>query len=212
MSCMSGERRTSPNQPLERTRHAGAHFKPTSPRRVRSSSSFAEKQMKAAFQIAILLITLLSALRAEDKPTFECAVGARSIKVFFADQEFDAAKHKIEHKEGAYGSETLFIDGHQPMGSDNLLPKRSWKRFAVFWDGKEIPVPSSLYERYYHPNINANAIKHRNLTFTIDPNGEWVQIIMHGSDGGGAYLVGWELRRDGQHVMIDPSELHQPPS
>ncbi|MES2438414.1 MAG: hypothetical protein V4584_05090 [Verrucomicrobiota bacterium] len=168
--------------------------------------------MKTISRILLSLVVLVATVHAEDKPALECTVGGRAIKVFLADEEFDPSKHKIEYREGAYGPETLFIDGHEPLGTDNQLPKRSWKRFTVLWDGVETPLPGSLYKAYYHPNIDTAAVRHRNLVFTIDPGGEWIQVIMRGSDGGGAYLAGWELRRDGKHKRIDPSQLYQPPS
>lgn len=168
--------------------------------------------MKTISHLLLLLTFLAQVCLAEDKPTLECSVKNRAIKVYLVDQDFNAAEHRIEYKEGAYGSKTLFIDGHQPIGSDNLIPKKSWKKFTVSWDGVEMPVLPSLYESRYHPNIDLNALKHRNLVFIVDPLGEWVQVIMNGSDGGGAYLAGWELRRDGKHREIDPTKLFQPPS
>lgn len=168
--------------------------------------------MKTIFHLLLLLALLSQACLAQDKPTFQGSIAGREIKVYLTDQDFSPANHRIEYKEGAYGARTLFIDGHQPVGSDNLIPKKSWKRFSVRWDDVEVPVPPSLYERFYQPNIDLNALKHRTLMFVVDPLGEWIQVIMNGSDGGGAYLVGWELRRDGKHRQIDPTALFQPPS
>jgi hypothetical protein len=168
--------------------------------------------MKIIYHILFLLTFFVQECLAEDKPTFECVVENRAIKIYLTDQDFNAAEHRIEYKEGAFGQKTLFIDGHQPIGSDNLIPKKSWKRFTVFWNGVEIPVLPSLYESCYHPNIDLNALTHRNLVFVVDPLGEWIQVIMNGSDGGGAYLAGWELRHDGKHSEIDPTKLFQPPS
>lgn len=162
--------------------------------------------------IPLLCGFLCTALFAEEKPAFEFAVGDRTIHIWMSDQDFDATKHEIELKAGAYGAKTLYIDGKHPVGTDNLIPKRSWKSFTVSWDGEEVPIPASLYENYYHPNLDANAVRDRNLTFSVDPNGEWVRVIMYGSDGGGAYLVGWELRRNGKHSVIDPSEFYRHPS
>ena len=168
--------------------------------------------MKILLNLLLLPVFLSHACLAQGEPTFQGSIAGRTIKVYLSEQDFVPAEHRIEYKEGAYGPQTLFIDGHQPAGSDNLMPKKSWKRFSILWDDVEVPVPRSLYERYYHPNIDADALRHRNLVFIVDPLGEWIQIIMRGSDGGGAYLTGWELRRDGNHQQIDPSALFEPPS
>ncbi len=60
----------------------------------------------------------------------------------------------------------------------------------------------SLYERYYQPNIDENAIKHRILTFTVDPSGELIQVIMNGSDGGVPPKVDPLLMRVGGVVSV----------
>ncbi|MEM7698162.1 MAG: hypothetical protein AAF236_07145 [Verrucomicrobiota bacterium] len=170
------------------------------------------KKMKPAHLIQLGLAVVATAALAEEKPVFECVVKETKIRVFMSEAEFDPGHHTVERKPGAYGPETLYIDGTAPIGSDNQIPEISWGRFAVSWDDKEVPIPLSLYNSYYHPNIDENAIKNRLLTFTVDPHGDWIQIVMSGSDGGGAYLVGWELRRDGEHRLFDPSRLYRHPS
>jgi hypothetical protein len=168
--------------------------------------------MKTMYHLLTLLACLAQLCVAKDKPTLKCSVSNRLIEVHLVDQDFNAADHKIEYKEGGYGPKTLFIDGHQPIGTDNSIPEKSWKKFAVSWDGVEMQVTPSLYKNHFHPNINLNSLKHRNLVFIVDPLGNWVQVIMRGSDGAGAYLAGWELRRDGMHREIDPTKLFQPAS
>lgn len=167
------------------------------------------KKMKIAHLFLLVLAMVATAALAEEKPVFDCVVNETQIRVFMSEADFDPESHKVERKTGAYGPNTLYIDGTAPIGADNQIPERGWGRFAVSWDDEEVPIPSSLYKSYYHPNIDHNSIKNRLLTFTVDPHGNWIQIVMRGGDGAGAYLVGWELRRDGEHRQFDPAVLYR---
>ncbi len=65
----------------------------------------------------------------------------------------------------------------------------------LYFDGKEMKIPSRLYSDCYEPNFDNSSV-----TIKFGHNFQSVIVSMAGSDGAGGYEVIWRLRKNGHHT------------
>lgn len=137
--------------------------------------------------------------------------GKHSFQIRFVTGDFRKQRHKIKMDASGWWP---FIDGEQEVpglrttkdgtvssygsgaknwyGTDGGLPNTEFYSFRVTVDGKQWPVPASLWNDCYEPSL-------RNLWTALSPNGQQLAMGMKGSDAAGSYYVIWYFRADGRH-------------
>ena len=160
--------------------------------------------MRGILAIASILLTLQYTLAIE--PVFSATVAGKKIEIIMEVEDFREEEHKVTFGKGGYGAKTLLVDGKEPIGTDNSVPTRKFKKFSVLWNGVEKPISSELYRDYYQPSLDTSADEsgYASLRFIVDPSGTWVQILMFASDGAGSYVVAFLLSESGEHKILSP--------
>jgi hypothetical protein len=151
-------------------------------------------------------IIVTSSLGEELKTTYQ--VAGQTITLELKTQKFDLAGRTLVYQAAKDGSRTLLLDGVEVVGTDLLEPTeetREFSRFQVSWNGRDLPVDPKLYCGFLNPHLNTKLLPsgYASLKIIVDPSGEWVQLLMFGSDGGGSYPVAWLLRKDGKHELCN---------
>ena len=159
-------------------------------------------------QLALLYAMIVaSSLGGELRTTYE--VAGQTITLELKTQKFDLAGRTLEYQPTKDGGRTLLLDGVEVIGTDLLEPTEGtheFSRFQVSWNGRDLPVDPKLYRGFLNPHLKTKPLDsgYAPLRIIVDPSGEWVQLLMFGSDGGGAYSVCWQLSKDGKHKLCDP--------
>lgn len=159
-------------------------------------------------QLALLSALMVSSSLGEElKTTYQ--VAGQTITLELKTQKFDLAGRTLKYQPTKDGGRTLLLDGVEVVGTDLLEPTeetREFARFQVSWNGRDLPVDPKLYRGFLNPHLSTKLLPsgHAPLKIVVDPSGEWLQLLMFGSDGGGSYPVSWLLRKDGKHELCDP--------
>ena len=122
---------------------------------------------------------------------FRASKKNHNVRVVITNAPFDPSKHTIGYDPTI--GENL-VDGRVAYGAEGV-PKTQIKSIALYFDGQRINVPHRLYADCYDPNLGPEYVK---LRFGRDL--QTVFVTMGGSDGAGAYIVVWALRRNGRHT------------
>lgn len=83
------------------------------------------------------------------------------------------------------------------LGIDYDLPEYEFAQFIVWFDGKELTIPTQWYTDCANPKIGG-----RNFWTQLGDEGESLFVFMSGSDAAGHYDVMWTLRKDGHHARL----------
>jgi len=107
-----------------------------------------------------------------------------------SSETFDVTRHRIAGVESYRTS----VDGKRVIGTDGNLPTMAIASVELFLDGRRIPVPTSLYDDLFQPDLDA---RHVSIRFGRTFAGVVVQML--GGDGAGGYVVTWALHANGKH-------------
>lgn len=105
-----------------------------------------------------------------------------SLEIIFVAQQFEASEHEIQRAKEGY---VVKIDGSIPLGVDGGLPTRELKNVTIETEEGAWHLSEDDIKDIFQPNFSFTNI------YRISP--ERVFIIMTNSDGGGAYMVMWEI-------------------
>lgn len=156
-----------------------------------------------------LLGTLMGAplLGDELKTTYQ--VAGQTITLELETRKFELGGRTLNYQSTKDGGRILLLEGVEVVGTDLMEPSENTREFSLFrvsWNGKDVPVEPKLYLGFLNPHLKTQLLDsdYAPLKIIVDPSGEWIQLLMFGSDGGGGYSACWLLRKDEQHRLCDP--------
>ncbi|WP_299886273.1 hypothetical protein [uncultured Lacinutrix sp.] len=102
------------------------------------------------------------------------------ISVHISKTSFDVSNHKIGYNE-KYNNIVESIDGKEFYGADGNLPNMKYSAFEIVQNNILFKIPKEKTEDLYEPNFG--------LTSVYSTKDGRIIIVMHNSDGAGAYSV-----------------------
>lgn len=116
----------------------------------------------------------------------EIVLGDDQINITVTQEDFKAAKHKLQYNTDHNFLET--IDGKEAWGRDGNIPRRQYKGIRININGNSLEIPQEGLESLYEPNLNYT-------TAHYDKENDVLYIQSMNSDGAGAYLVLWRIEK-----------------
>ncbi len=108
--------------------------------------------MKSLLIGLVILISLMSDF-AQSKRIgtfqFEKMNGHHAARVIFSTKPFQRSNHKITGDD-KYQTK---VDGRLAIGTDGNIPSVEIASMKLYFDGKEMKIPSRLYSDCYEPNF-----------------------------------------------------------
>ncbi|MEO5931255.1 MAG: hypothetical protein ABIR47_15080 [Candidatus Kapaibacterium sp.] len=114
-----------------------------------------------------------------------------SYDICIASKPFIRARHRLGY-EKTQGNEMAFlttIDGRKFYGTDGGIPQTELSVIAIRTNGRALSIPRSAYADLYNPNIVEDTISY--IEAYESGNGDYLSILMNGSDAAGSYKVQW---------------------
>jgi|688.fasta_scaffold381579_2 hypothetical protein len=157
----------------------------------------------------VLLVAMIATSLVGDELKTTYQVAGQTITLELETRKFELGGRTLNYQSTKDGGRILLLEGVEVIGTDLMMPSENTREFSLFrvsWNGKDVPVEPELYLGFLNPHLKTQLLDsdYASLKIIVDPSGEWIQLLMFGSDGGGSYSACWLLRKDGKHKLCDP--------